>query len=76
MHFHPSRAHFVNGTVLRINGSSEKQKTGREPAYLDIHMSHQDSKIGQMGAGACGVRPVGAEQAAVLRGPEAGHCSL
>lgn len=46
------------------------------PTYLDIHVSHQDGKIGKMSAGACGVCPVGAQQAAVLRGPVTGHGSL
>lgn len=36
-------------------------------------MGHEDGEIGEMGAGAGGVGPVGAEQAAVLRGPVAGH---
>ena len=39
-------------------------------------MSHEDGEVGQMGAGARGVGPVGAQQAAVLRGPDAGHGSL
>lgn len=39
-------------------------------------MGHEDCKIGEVGAGACGVRPVGAQQAAVLRGPVTGHGSL
>lgn len=45
-------------------------------AYLDIHVGHEDGKVGEVGARARGVRPVGAEQAAVLRGPEARHASL
>lgn len=39
-------------------------------------MGHEDGKIGQMGARACGVRPVGAEQAAVLHRPVTSHGSL
>lgn len=39
-------------------------------------MSHEDGKIGQMGAGARGVSPVGAQQATVLCGPVTGHGSL
>lgn len=39
-------------------------------------MGHKDSKIGEMGTGARGVCPVGAEQAAVLRRPVTSHGSL
>lgn len=42
-------------------------------AYLHIHMGHEHCKIGQVGAGAGGVRPVGAQQAAVLRRPVTIH---
>lgn len=55
---------------------SEDKKTPRRAAHLDIHVGHEDCKIGEVGAGACGVRPVGAQQAAVLRGPVTGHGSL
>lgn len=45
-------------------------------SYLDVHVGHEDGEIGEVGAGAGGVRPVVAQQAAVLRGPVAGHCAL
>lgn len=48
----------------------------KEQTYLDIHVCHQNSKIGEVGAGAGGVSPVSAQQTAVLRGPVAGHCFL
>lgn len=57
------------------DGPTDMQR-GEEPTYLDIHVGHEDGKIGEMSAGARGVRPVGAQQAAVLRGPVAGHGSL
>lgn len=37
-----------------------EEREGKEPAYLDVHMGHEDCKIGEMGTGACGVCPVGA----------------
>lgn len=36
-------------------------------------MGHEHGKVGQVRARARGVRPVGGQQAAVLRGPVAGH---
>lgn len=60
-----------------VSASTEKQRErGGEPPYLDVHMGHEHCEIGQMGAGACGVRPVGAQQAAVLRRPVTGHGPL
>lgn len=47
-----------------------------EPTYLDVNVGHEDGEIGEMSAGARGVRPVGAQQAAVLRRPVTGHGSL
>lgn len=38
-------------------------------SYLNINMSHQNCKVGEMGARACGVRPIGAKQTAILRRP-------
>lgn len=44
--------------------------------YRHVHMSHEHSKVGQVCAGAGGVRSVGSQQPAVLRGPEARHTAL
>lgn len=39
-------------------------------------MGHENSKVGQVRAGAGGVRAVGSEETAVLRRPEARHAAL
>lgn len=45
-------------------------------AYLYFHMSHEDRKAGQVGAGAGGVCAIGGQQPAVLRRPESRHGAL
>lgn len=39
-------------------------------------MGHQDCKVGEMSTRTCGVCPVGAQQAAVLRRPVTDHGAL
>lgn len=51
-----------------------KEKEGA--AYLDIDVGHEDGKVGEVGAGARGVGPVGDQQTAVLGGPVTRHGSL
>lgn len=46
---------------------------GGAAPYLDVHMRHEHGEVGEVRAGAGGVRPVGAQQATVLRGPVARH---
>lgn len=53
-----------------------KSTKGSRATYLDIHVGHEDGEVGEVSAGARGVRPVGAQQAAVLRRPVAAHCFL
>lgn len=42
-------------------------------AYLDVHVCHEHCEVGEVRAGAGGVRPIGAQQTAVLRGPVTRH---
>lgn len=58
MQFHFFRLHLLNWTFFRINRAFAKREWEKQLAYLDIHMGHEDSKIGKMRTGACGVRPV------------------
>lgn len=44
--------------------------------YLHVHVSHEHSEVGEVCAGAGGVRSVGSQQPAVLRRPEARHTAL
>lgn len=46
---------------------------GGAAPYLDVHMRHEHGEVGEVCAGASGVRPVGAQQATVQCGPVARH---
>lgn len=52
------------------------KRTKRFGSYLDVDVGHEHSKVGQVRAGAGGVRAVGSEKTAVLRRPEARHAAL
>lgn len=49
------------------------RQRGGAAAYLDVYVCHEHGEVGEVRAGAGGVRPIGAQQTAVLRGPVARH---
>ena len=53
-----------------------KEVTKVRGTYLDLDVGHEHGEVGEVGAGACGVRAVGGQQAAVLRGPHPRHGAL
>lgn len=57
-----------------LHGRAANQ-TKRFGSYLDVDVGHEHSKVGQVCAGAGGVRAVGGEETAVLRRPEARHAA-
>lgn len=58
---------------LRWNLRPLSHGNKEEESYLDVHMRHEHGEVGEVRAGAGGVRPVGAQQATVLHGPVARH---
>lgn len=69
----------MNSTFL-FQTKSLHEHTGKQTkhsgSYLDVDVGHEHSKVGQVCAGAGGVRAVGSQETAVLRGPEARHAAL
>lgn len=67
------------GICIASTGSELKANRMRSRwnrPYLDLHVSHEDCKVSQVGTRARGVSPVGAQQPAILRRPVPRHGPL